>query len=181
MPTATIEGEERSYCADCFWKLQKEYEQKKNCEECAYLSKDKCRKTDVTLTPTAVGYNTFFLQAENCKYFSSEKDAFVEQAKKLEAQGHFEEAAAEYDKLGMTEEAEAARKKQPQTAASSGDVKAQVEALAKKGKTITFYCCHCGMPIKIGAKQPQIQKTCPRCHRDLEAIDLGKLIKQHSA
>jgi len=70
MPKATIKGEERSYCADCLWKLDKEYKQKKACEECAYFSKDRCKKTEVSLTPVSVGFNTYFVQAENCNYFA---------------------------------------------------------------------------------------------------------------
>jgi hypothetical protein len=58
----------------------------------------------------------------------------------------------------MAEKAEAAREKQP-LVASAFNVKAQVKALADKGQTITFYCCHCGAPLKIGAKQPRIQKN----------------------
>ncbi|HLN88616.1 MAG TPA: hypothetical protein VK253_00965, partial [Candidatus Binatia bacterium] len=51
--------------------------------------------------------------------------------------------------------------------------------LAEKGKTITVYCCHCGAPLKIGAKAPEIQSACPRCQGDLEIVNLAKFIKQH--
>ena len=178
MPTATINGEERSYCADCFWKLEKQYREKKTCEECAYFSDDRCKKTDVSITPVTVGYSTYFVQAENCKYFSTDKDVFLEQAKKLEAQGRHEEAAVEYEKLGMTEQAETVRKKVTGSAPAT-DLNISVKNLCKKGQTLTYYCCHCGAPLKIGAKAPKIQKTCPRCKGDLEIIDLRKLIKQH--
>jgi hypothetical protein len=179
MPTATIEGQERSYCADCYWKLEKEYLKKKTCEECAYFSKDRCKKTDVSLTPVTVGFSTYFVQAENCNYFSEEKEAFLEQAKKLEAQGKHEEAADEYEKLGMIAQAEEIRKKLPKSS-SAMNPNSEIKNLTKKGQTLTYYCCHCGAPLKIGAKSPQIQKTCPRCKGDLEVINLSKLIKQHS-
>jgi predicted SprT family Zn-dependent metalloprotease len=118
------------------------------------------------------------VQAENCNYFSSDNEAFLEQAKKLEAQGRHEEAALEYDKLGMTEQAEEARKKMP-ASVSATDIKGQLKTLTQKGQTLTYYCCHCGAPLKIGSKAPKIEKTCPRCKGDLEIIDLSKLIKQH--
>ena len=76
----------------------------------------------------------------------------------------------------MTDEAEAARKKIVPI-----DINAQIKALANKGQTITYYCCHCGEPLKIGVKATQIQTACPKCKGDLEIINLGKLIKQHSA
>jgi hypothetical protein len=177
MPTAKIDGEERSYCADCLWKLEKEYERKKTCEECAYFSKDRCKKTDVSLTPVTVGFDTYFVQAENCNYFAVDKEVFLAEAKKLEAKGNCDEAAALYDKIGMSEKAGELRNK---TSESSDDVKAAVKALTEKNQTLTYFCCHCGAPLKIGAKSPQIQMSCPRCGCDLEVIDLGKLINQHS-
>lgn len=178
MPTATINGQERSYCADCYWKLQKEYQQKKTCEGCAYFAKDRCKKTKAILPAVTIGYETFFTGAEKCGSFSEDKEIVVEEAKKLMTQGKYEEAACEYEKLGMTEQAEKARKKITHTFA---DVKTSLKTLTESGQTITYHCCHCGMPIKVGAKAPEIQKTCPRCRGDLEIIDMAKLISQHSS
>ena len=178
MIQAKIRGEERSYCADCYWKIDKEYKQKKTCEDCAHFSEENCKKTSTKLSPSTIGYNTYFVQAENCKYLSTDKQDFLEQAKKLEAEGKHEEAASQYEKLAMPEKAEEARKKMTPT--TPIDASSSVKTLTKKGQTITYYCCHCGAPLKIGAKAEKIQKTCPSCKGDLEVINLGKLIKQHS-
>jgi rubrerythrin len=118
------------------------------------------------------------VQAEKCGDFSNDKGVALAEIKKLEAKGQFEEAAAGYEKWGMAEEAEEARKKMP---APSIDANALVKNLAKKGQTLTYYCPHCGAPLKIGAKAATIQETCPSCRGDLEVINLGKLIKQHSS
>jgi NAD-dependent SIR2 family protein deacetylase len=178
MPTVKIGRQERSYCADCYWRIEKEYKGKKNCEECSYFSNEKCKKKGKPLEPVTVGYSTYFVQAEKCGDFSTDKEIALAEIKKLEAKGQYEEAAAEYENWGMAEEAEKARKKMP---APSIDANALVKNLAKKGQTLTYYCCHCGAPLKIGAKAPQIQKTCPSCRGDLQVINLGKFIEQHSS
>ncbi|HMK95158.1 MAG TPA: hypothetical protein VK536_07125 [Candidatus Limnocylindrales bacterium] len=179
MPTVKIGRDERSYCADCYWKIEKEYKSKKNCEECSYFSNEKCKKKGKPLEPITVGYSTYFVQAEKCGDYSTDKEIAIAEIKKLEAKGQFDEAASEYEKWGMTDEAEQARKKMPPPAGT--EVDASVRNLAKKGQTLTYYCCHCGAPLKIGAKAPQIQKTCPSCKGDLQVINLGKFIKQHSS
>ena len=180
MPTVKIGHQERTYCADCYWKIENEYKGKKNCEECSYFSNEKCKKKGKQLESVTVGYNTYFVQAEKCGDFSTDKDVALAEIKKLEAKGQLEEAAAEYDRWGMTEEAEAARKKTPSKTISE-DASAFVKNLVKTGQTLTYYCPHCGTPLKIGAKSPQIQQFCTRCKGDLQVINLGKLIKQHSS
>jgi hypothetical protein len=179
MPIAKIDGEERSYCADCYWKLEKQYKGRKTCEECAHFSDEICKKTNETLVPVTIGFNLYYVRAENCGYLSTDKEAFIEEIKKLEAAGCYEEATIEYEKLGMKEEAEAAEKKITSRPKRPFDKSDQVQSLVRKGKTLTYYCCHCGAPVKIGAKSPKVQKTCPNCKGDLEVIDLIKLIKQH--
>ena len=175
MPKVTIDGEERSYCADCLWKLDKEYKQKKNCEECAHFNKEKCKKTNKTLKPVTVGFSSYFPQAESCVFFTNDKQVVLEEIRKLELAGRFEDVVSEYERLGMADEAEEARKKIVPI-----DINAQIKVLTSKGQTLTYYCCHCGEPLKIGAKATEIQSCCPHCSGDLEVINLGKLIKQHS-
>jgi len=181
MPTAKIDGEERPYCADCYWKLEKEYKLKKTCEDCAHFNDEHCKKTDVALVPVTIGYNNYFVQAENCNYFNADKEVFLQEAKKLEAESQFEEAALLYEKLDMPEQAEASRKNIKAIAQQPVNINTQVKNLVKKGKTLSYFCCHCGAPLKIGAKAPQVQKNCPRCGGDLEVINLGKLIQQNSS
>ena len=175
MPKATVNGEERSYCADCLWKLDKEYKQKKNCDECAHFGKEKCKKTGKALHPTTIGFSTYFTEAENCHSFNSDQQVALEEIRQLELAGRFEDVVAEYERLGMVDEAKEARKKIVPI-----DADALVQALSKKGQTLTYYCCHCGEPITIGAKSSEIHEKCPKCDGDLSVINLGKLIKQHS-
>ena len=52
-----------------------------------------------------------------------------------------------------------------------------VKNLVKSEKRLTFYCPHCGAPLKIEAKSPQIQKFCTRCRGDLGVLDRGKLVR----
>ncbi len=144
-----INSEERTYCADCLWKLQKEYSLKKSCEECGHFDEESCEKRGKTLVPVKAGFNTYFAQAETCKDYSTEQKASSK--KKNEPTEHEKEATA------------------------------LVKKLSEKGQTITVYCCHCGAPMKIGAKAPEIQNACPRCKGDLEIVNLAKFIKQHQS
>lgn len=143
----TLNGENRVYCADCLWKLQKEYAQKKSCESCGYFDDESCEKRGKALLPVKAGFNTYFVQAETCKDYTTEQKV---SSKK---------------KSALTEE-----QKEAATLAKK---------LAEKGKTLTVYCCHCGAPLKIGAKAPEIQSACPRCKGDLEILNFAKFIKQH--
>ena len=181
MPTAKIKGEERSYCADCYWKIDKEYKSKKNCEDCSYFSKEKCKKKNKKLEATTVGYNTYFVQAETCGDFSTDKEVAIAEVKKLESQGQFEDAVLGYEKLGMNDEADEVRKKLGPTDTVDHQTaeKELVRELSKKGRALTYYCPHCGAPLRLGALSPKIQETCPKCKGDLKVINLGKLIKQH--
>lgn len=145
----TLNGEQRAYCADCFWVLRKEYDKKKTCEDCGYLDAELCEKTGKALVPTKIGFNTYFVQAETCKDYTTEKKANPSEKKDKEL--------TEAQKEAVT----------------------LVKNLSEKGQTLTYYCCHCGVSLKIGAKAPEIKKTCPRCSCDLEIINLAKFIKQH--
>jgi len=178
MPTAKISGEQRSYCADCYWKVEKEYKAKRNCEECSYFTVDTCKKRGKKLEEVTVGYNTYFVQAEKCGDFNTDKDVALAEFKKLEAQGKYEEAAAGYDRWGMTEEAEAARRKMPK---ATVETSALVKNLARSGQTLTFYCPHCGAAFKVGAKGKEIPKFCNSCRGDLSVVNFGRLIEQHSS
>ena len=176
MPTAKIKGEERTYCADCYWKIEKEYKSKKNCDECSYFAEETCNKKGKKVEAVTVGFTDYFVEAEKCRDFNTNKDVAVSEIKKLETQGKYKEAAASYDRLGLTAEAQSARGKMP---TQSGDAEVMVRDLAKSGRTLTYYCPHCGAPVKIGAKSPQIQTFCIRCRGDLAVVDLSKLIEQH--
>ena len=143
----SLNGKEQTYCADCLWKLQKEYAKKKTCEDCGFFDEESCDKIGKVLVPAKVGFNTYFVQAETCRDYSTDQKASSRKKKEL-------------------------NEEQKETTVL-------VKALSKKGQTLTYYCCHCGAPLKIGVKAPEIQNTCPRCQGDLEIINLAKFIKQH--
>ncbi len=147
--TVNLNGEERTYCADCLWKLRKEYDKKKTCEDCGYFNEESCGKIGKALVPVKVGFNMYFVQAETCKDYSTEKKA------------------------------SSAKKKDKALTETQKEAIGLVKNLSAKRQTLTYYCCHCGALLKIGAKAPEIQNTCPRCNGDLEIINLAKLIKQH--
>ena len=107
MPTARIDGEERSYCADCYWKVEKEYKGKRNCDECSYFAEETCKKRGRKLEVVRVGFADYYPEAERCGDFSNDKEVAVKEIRKLEAQGKFDEAAEAYDRWGMAAEAEA--------------------------------------------------------------------------
>jgi hypothetical protein len=58
------------------------------------------------------------------------------------------------------------------------DIDVLLEQLSKRGQILTYYCCHCGEPLKLGGKN-EILKTCPKCKFDLTVINTVKLINQH--
>jgi len=147
--TVSLNGKEHMYCANCFWKVQAEYDKKKICEDCGNFDEESCQKTGKALAPAKVGFNMYFVQAETCKDYSTEKKA------------------------------NPAKKKDKQLTETQKEAAALVKTLSKKGQTLTYYCCNCGAPLKIGAKAPGIQNTCPRCQGDLEIVNLAKFIKQH--
>jgi hypothetical protein len=143
----SVNGKEQTYCADCLWKLQKEYAQKKSCEGCSHFDEESCGKSGKALVPVKAGFSTYFVEAETCRNFSTEQKTAKKKSELTEDQ---KEAAALAKKL------------------------------QEKGQNLTYYCCHCGAPLKIGAKSPGIQNACPRCQGDLEIINFAKFIKQHS-
>jgi hypothetical protein len=146
--TVNLNGNGQMYCADCYWKLQKEYDKKKTCENCGHFDEETCEKNGKKMKPAKVGFNEYFIEAENCRNYSAEK------------------------KTGSD-------KKKKELSEEQKEAVALVKNLAEKNQTLTYYCPHCGAPMKIGAKTPEIQKTCPRCSGDLEIINLAKFIKQH--
>jgi DNA-directed RNA polymerase subunit RPC12/RpoP len=54
-----------------------------------------------------------------------------------------------------------------------------IKQLADRGQTLTYYCCHCGAPLKIGTETSDVLKCCPHCGYSLDVINLAELIKLH--
>jgi len=73
--SVNINGNEEMYCANCYWKVQKEYEKKKTCEDCVYFKEEVCEKTGRRLAPAIIGFNSYFVEAENCGNLTEEANA----------------------------------------------------------------------------------------------------------
>jgi len=95
--TVNINREERTYCADCLWKLQKEYSAKKTCEDCGLFDDESCEKTGQKLVPVQDGFNTYLVQAETCRNYSTEQKTSLK--KKNELSEEQKEAATLAKKL----------------------------------------------------------------------------------
>ncbi len=160
-------------CPTCFKKLDEEY-RKNSCLACVFFNIGSCELFSTELDEP-------YLNNLNCGYFTTNPDPETvakARIKKFEMTGRFEQAAKEYEKLGMAEKAEETRRKAKDTPVAIADVDVLVKQLAERGQALTYYCCHCGAPLKIGAKNEPL-KTCPTCGYDLTVIDMAKLINQH--
>jgi hypothetical protein len=175
-----LEGKDKTYCADCYTEIRKEYDKKKQCGDCRHFRGDSCEVTESKLVPISIGYKDYFVQAEGCSYYKDEEiGPGQEDIENLEKAGRYEEAARECEKLGMLEKAGQLRRKAKEITVPHIDVNGLVKQLADRGQTLTYHCCHCGIPLKIGAKSQDVLKTCPNCGYSLEVIDLASLINQH--
>jgi hypothetical protein len=174
IPLITVnEGKQVEACPACYKKLDEEYK-KKSCLACVFFNISSCELFSTELEEP-------YVNSATCGYFNTNPSPEIvakARIKKFEMAGRFENAAKEYEKLGLTEKAQEARENAKNLPAPSCDVDELVKQLAERGQTLVYYCCHCGKPLKIGAKQEPL-KTCPDCKCDLTVIDLAKLINQH--
>jgi hypothetical protein len=174
IPLNTVkDGKQVEVCPTCYKTLDAEY-RKNSCVACVFFHVGACELYGTELDEP-------YVQNQKCDFFTvtndQQKVAMVK-IKKYELTGHFEKVAQEYDKLGMTEKAEEARQIVKAKPTPILDINELVVQLSQRGQTLTYFCCYCGVPLKVGAKH-EIQKTCPNCKFDLSAIDLVKLINQH--
>jgi len=175
----TLDGKQKTFCADCYAKIKEEYGKKKNCDDCTHFNKDSCKLTGSKLTPTSIGYMDYFVQAEKCVYYKEEVESEQEAVDNLEKAGRYDEAAQMCEKLGIQERAEHLRQRQEEITALRDDINKLIRQLVDRGQTLTYHCCHCGTPLEVGAKFDEVLKICPNCGYSLEAIDMAKLINQH--
>jgi hypothetical protein len=175
----TLDGKQKTFCADCYTKIREEYGKKKNCDDCAHFEKDSCKLTGSKLTPTSIGYMDYFDQAEKCAHYKEEVESEQKAVDNLEKAGSYDEAAQMCEKLGMPERAKQLRQKQEEVTASRDNLSSLIRQLVDRRQTLTYHCCHCGTPLEIGTKSRIVLKICPKCGCSLEAIDMAKLINQH--
>jgi hypothetical protein len=176
----TLEGNNKTFCADCYTEIREEYDKKRQCGDCKHFRDDSCEVTGSKLIPASIGYKNYFVKAEGCAHYTDEETGREQEGiENLEKAGRYEEAARECEKLGMLEKAGQLKRKAKEITILHIDVDSLVKQLADRGQTLTYHCCHCGAPLKIGAKSAEVLKTCPKCGYSLEVIDLAKLINQH--
>jgi hypothetical protein len=143
-----LNGKKEAYCTDCYVQVKDEFSKKLSCEECVFFDDESC-KFEGKMTPANLSGREYFVQREKC--------------------GKFKDAS---DPVNL------ALKKAEQKEETPHDAEGLVLQLAENGKTLTYHCCHCGWPLKVGAKNP-LYKKCPRCNKDLTIIDMAKFIEQH--
>ena len=174
IPLNTVkDGKKVEVCPNCYNFLDDVYK-KNSCLACVFFNIDSCELFGTELEEP-------YLQNLKCEYFTNDPEPVnVAKAriKKFEMTGRFEDAAEEYAKIGMPEKAEETRKKIKKQNLPETDINVLLEQLSKRGQILTYYCCHCGEPLKLGGKN-EILKTCPKCKFDLTVINTVKLINQH--
>jgi hypothetical protein len=167
------DGKRVEVCPPCYKKLDEAY-RKNSCLACVFFNVSNCELFNSELEEP-------YVKSATCSYFTTSKDpAAIAKAriKKFETTGRFENAAKEYEKLGLKGKAEEMRTKAEKVPPPKYNVNELVEQLSERGQALTYYCCHCGEKLKVGAKHEPL-KTCPKCNCDLTVIDFAKLINQH--
>src|SRR4030042_4769608 len=162
------DGKTVEVCPNCYKTLDAEY-RKNSCLACVLFHVGTCELYGTELEEP-------YVQNAKCEHFTTSTDsktASMSRIKKFELTGRFEEAAKEYEKLGMKDKVEEARKQIKEKTFQLLSIDEGIKQLEKRGQTITYFCCHCGSPLKVGGKQ-EVQKTCSNCKYDLSAIDIGK-------
>ncbi len=167
------DGQSVEVCPVCYKTLDAEY-RKNSCLACVFFHSGTCELYGTELEEP-------YVQNAKCEFFTTGTDpSTVAKAKikKFEMAGRFEDAAKEYEKLDMKEEAEKTRRKIKDKPSRTLTLDEAVEQLVQRGQALTYFCCHCGAPLKVGVNQ-EVAAACPKCKYDLSAIDLAKLISQH--
>ncbi|HSV50265.1 MAG TPA: hypothetical protein VLH35_08100 [Candidatus Acidoferrales bacterium] len=167
------DGQAVEVCPACYKTLDAEY-RKNSCLACVFFHSGACELFGTELDEP-------YVQNAKCGFFTTSTDESVvakAKIKKYEMSGRFEDAAREYEKLGMAAEAEGARSKSSQKSDQVLSLDEAVEQLTVRGQTLTYFCCHCGAPLKVGTDHAAL-KSCSKCKYDLSALDLAKLISQH--
>lgn len=151
IPLNTVkDGKKVEACPSCYKTLDAEY-RKNSCLACVFFHVGSCELFGTELEEP-------YVQSANCDFFTTSTDPAVI--------------------AKVREEANAARGKFKEDLSSPLTAEELVLELTKRGQLLTYFCCHCGTPLKVGGKQ-EIQEACPNCKYDLSAIDLAKLIRQH--
>jgi ribosome-binding protein aMBF1 (putative translation factor) len=174
IPLSTVKGGKQvEVCPTCYKTLDDEY-RKNSCLACVFFNVGSCELFGTELEEP-------YVQSAKCVHLTTSTDptsVAMARIKKFEMTSRYEDAAKEYEKLGMQEKAQEARRKAKENPLRPLSVDELVEQLAQRGQTLTYFCCHCGAPLRVGANH-EVLKSCPKCKYDLTVIDLAGLINQH--
>jgi hypothetical protein len=175
IPLNTVkDGKKVETCPNCYKTLEELY-RKNSCIACVFFNIGSCELFGTELEEP-------YLQNLKCEYVTTDpnpNNIAKAKIKKFELSGRFEEAAKEYEKIGQPEKAEQIKKRiKTQRPTQEIDLNVLLKQLSQRGQTLTYYCCHCGEPLKIGGEN-EVKTNCPKCSFDLSVIDLVKLINQH--
>jgi hypothetical protein len=174
IPLMTVkDGKQVEACPACYRTLNEIY-QKTSCLACVFFNVSSCELFGTELEEP-------YVNSSSCGFFTTDENPEAvakARIKKFEMTGRYEKAAQEYEKIGMPKKAQEMRRKAKDTPAVSLSFEELIAKLTERGQALTYYCCHCGEPLKIGAKNEAL-KNCPRCGYDLTVIDLARLINQH--
>ena len=183
MPMVMFNEEMRFYCADCLWKLQKEFKNKRDCKECAFFDDEKCKRNNEPFLHVIGVSVDYYPLAEKCKYFTtSEEEMERVQLSNWIRAGRFEDAAMLYEKKGMYDEAGAIRAKARQVSVSNKivnvDLNALIRQLAEGGIVAVYKCPHCGGKLKVGkTTTADSLKICDHCGSEIETMDIADFLK----
>lgn len=151
IPLITVkDGKTVEVCPACYKTLDAEY-RKNSCLACAFFAMGSCELFGTDLEEP-------YLQNANCEFFTTSTDPAAVAAVK--------------------EKADTTRKRIKENLSHPLTPEELVEELSNRGQALTYFCCHCGAALKVGANQT-VLKECPHCKYDLTVIDIAGLIKQH--
>ena len=174
IPLNTVkDGQPIEACPTCYKTLDAAY-RKNSCIACVFFHSGTCELFGTELEEP-------YIQNLKCGFFTTSTDeATISKAKikKYEMAGRFEDAAKEYEKIGMKDKADETLRKAKETPKKVLTLKEALDQLNQRGQILTYYCCHCGAPLKLDPMR-DVLKSCPKCKYDLSAIDTAKLISQH--
>ncbi|MGD6850503.1 MAG: hypothetical protein ACQCN6_00405, partial [Candidatus Bathyarchaeia archaeon] len=138
------DGKPVEVCPSCYKVLDAEY-RKNSCLACVFFHSGLCELYGTELDEP-------YVQSARCEFFTTSKDPDVIAKAK--------------------EKAAATRKKLKDKSSKPLTLEELIAELTSRGQTLTYFCCHCGAPLKVGAKQ-EVQKSCPNCKYDLSAVDMA--------
>jgi hypothetical protein len=146
---AIKEGKQLEVCPSCYKTLDAAY-RSNSCLACVFFHIGDCELYNTELEEP-------YLQNTKCDFFTTSKDPAII--------------------ADLKQRAEAVRNSTKEKTAPT-TLEELISEMGRRGQVLTYFCCHCGTPLKISIKT-EIQKNCPQCKNDLSAIDLKKLISQH--